>query len=76
MSASRPIRPALAGFVAVAFLHLGIGMEARAGSTVADAQVPPGVHDVHPFHSTFSTGDQKEGMAAFIDKRKPNWKHR
>ena len=28
------------------------------------------------FHSTFSTADQKEGMQAFIDKRKPDWKHR
>ncbi|MBT6276602.1 MAG: enoyl-CoA hydratase [Chromatiales bacterium] len=28
------------------------------------------------FHSTFSTHDQKEGMAAFIGKRKPNFEHR
>jgi len=28
------------------------------------------------FHSTFATEDQKEGMAAFIEKRKPDWKHR
>ena len=27
------------------------------------------------FHSMFSTDDQKEGMAAFLEKRKPNWKH-
>ena len=26
------------------------------------------------FYSLFSTEDQKEGMAAFIEKRKPNWK--
>ncbi len=25
------------------------------------------------FHSMFSTDDQKEGMAAFLEKRKPNW---
>jgi len=28
------------------------------------------------FHSTFATEDQKEGMAAFIDKRKPRYKNR
>lgn len=28
------------------------------------------------FHSTFAMEDQKEGMAAFVEKRKANWKHR
>ncbi|MBV8493427.1 MAG: enoyl-CoA hydratase, partial [Alphaproteobacteria bacterium] len=28
------------------------------------------------FHSTFATEDQKEGMAAFIAKRKPAFKNR
>jgi len=28
------------------------------------------------FHSLFATDDQKEGMAAFIEKRPPNFKNR
>jgi enoyl-CoA hydratase len=28
------------------------------------------------FHSLFATQDQKEGMKAFVEKRKPDWKHK
>jgi enoyl-CoA hydratase len=36
-----------------------------------------GVHfERRLFHSLFATDDQKEGMAAFIEKRKPVFKHR
>jgi enoyl-CoA hydratase len=28
------------------------------------------------FHALFATSDQKEGMDAFVNKRKPSFKHR
>jgi enoyl-CoA hydratase len=30
-------------------------------------------HELKVFHDTFDTQDQKEGMAAFAEKRKANW---
>jgi enoyl-CoA hydratase len=31
-------------------------------------------HERRVFHSLFATADQKEGMAAFLEKRKPQWR--
>jgi enoyl-CoA hydratase/carnithine racemase len=28
------------------------------------------------FHALFATQDQKEGMNAFVEKRKPQWKNK
>ncbi len=33
-------------------------------------------HERRLFHALFATADQKEGMAAFVAKRKPQWQHR
>ncbi len=34
------------------------------------------VYERRMFHSLFATEDQKEGMAAFVEKRKPDFQHR
>ncbi len=34
------------------------------------------LHERRLFHALFATADQKEGMAAFIEKRKPDFKHK
>jgi len=42
-----------------------------------ESSLTEGVHfERRVFHSLFATEDQKEGMAAFVAKRKPEFKHR
>src|SRR5471032_1229115 len=42
-----------------------------------ESTLAEGVHfERRMFHSLFATEDQKEGMAAFVEKRKPVFKHR
>jgi enoyl-CoA hydratase len=42
-----------------------------------ETSLTEGVHfERRLFHSTFASEDQKEGMAAFVDKRSPNFQHR
>ena len=45
-------------------------------NTAYETTLNEGVHfERRLFHSTFATEDQKEGMAAFVEKRAPNFKH-
>jgi enoyl-CoA hydratase len=40
------------------------------------ALTPGALFERRMFHALFATEDQKEGMTAFVEKRKPVWKHR
>ncbi|HYD67487.1 enoyl-CoA hydratase [Azospirillum sp.] len=46
-------------------------------NTAYETTLAEGVHfERRVFHSTFASEDQKEGMAAFAEKRQPSWKNR
>ncbi|MDR5780400.1 enoyl-CoA hydratase [Caballeronia sp. LZ065] len=52
-------------------------MTKEAVNRAYETTLSEGVHfERRLFHSLFATEDQKEGMAAFVEKRKPVFKHR
>jgi enoyl-CoA hydratase len=52
-------------------------MAKEAVNRAYETTLSEGVHfERRLFHSLFATDDQKEGMAAFVEKRKPVFKHR
>ncbi len=62
----------------IANLSMPIVMMAKeAVNRAYETTLAEGVHyERRVFHSTFATEDRKEGMTAFVEKRKPTFKHR
>ncbi|MBP0632451.1 MULTISPECIES: enoyl-CoA hydratase [unclassified Cupriavidus] len=62
----------IAGFSLPVVMMIKESVNAAYETTLAE-----GVHfERRLFHSTFASEDQKEGMAAFVEKRPPNFQHR
>ncbi|MEC3767594.1 MULTISPECIES: enoyl-CoA hydratase [Cupriavidus] len=62
----------IAGFSLPVVMMIKESVNAAYETTLAE-----GVHfERRLFHATFATEDQKEGMAAFVEKRGPNFQHR
>jgi enoyl-CoA hydratase len=62
----------------IAGYSLPVAMMAKESVNRAyETTLAEGVHfERRMFHAAFSLADQKEGMAAFVEKRKPDFKHR
>lgn len=62
----------IAGFSLPVVMMIKESVNAAYETTLAE-----GVHfERRLFHATFASEDQKEGMAAFVEKRSPNFQHR
>src|SRR5438477_1700973 len=62
----------IAGFSLPVVLKIKEAINRAYESSLADGLL----FERREFHSTFALEDQKEGMRAFVDKRKPDFKHR
>ena len=76
--ADRLLDEALAAAAQIAEFSLPSVMMAKESINRAyEAPLAEGIlFERRAFHALFATQDQKEGMAAFIEKRKPNFKHK
>ena len=76
--ADRLLDEALAAAAQIAEFSLPSVMMAKESINRAyEAPLAEGIlFERRAFHALFATEDQKEGMAAFIEKRKPNFKHK
>jgi enoyl-CoA hydratase len=76
--ADRFLKEAIDAATVIASFSLPAVMMAKeAVNRAYETTLSEGVHfERRLFHSLFATEDQKEGMAAFVEKRKPDFKHR
>ncbi|MBI0326430.1 enoyl-CoA hydratase [Burkholderia plantarii] len=78
VSAAALLDEALAAATTIAEFSLpAVMMVKESVNRAYETTLSEGVHfERRVFHSIFATEDQKEGMAAFVEKRKPVFKHR
>ncbi|OGA22835.1 MAG: enoyl-CoA hydratase [Betaproteobacteria bacterium RIFCSPLOWO2_02_FULL_67_19] len=76
--AERLLEEAMAVAAKVASYSIPVTMMAKESVNRAyETTLSEGVHfERRMFHAAFALADQKEGMAAFVEKRKPEFKHR
>lgn len=78
LPADKLLEEAIAAATTIAEFSLpAVMMIKEAVNRAYETTLAEGVHfERRMFHSLFATEDQKEGMAAFVEKRKPVFKHR
>ncbi|MGU3778841.1 enoyl-CoA hydratase [Burkholderia metallica] len=78
LPADKLLDEAIAAATAIAEFSLpAVMMVKESVNRAYETTLAEGVHfERRLFHSLFATEDQKEGMAAFVEKRKPTFKHR
>ncbi|TAK44319.1 MAG: enoyl-CoA hydratase [Betaproteobacteria bacterium] len=76
--AERLLEEAMAVAAKIASYSIPVTMMAKESVNRAyETTLSEGVHfERRMFHAAFALADQKEGMAAFVQKRKPEFKHR